>query len=194
MTEAEQQLLELIKERAFKRGTFRLASGATSNYYIDGRMIAVYSEGARLIGDVIYERTRGLDLDAIGGLAVGAVPLTTAAVISYQLHGRRMEGFWARDEVKDHGTRKRVEGNLRPGSRVVVLDDVVTKGGSSLKAIEAVRELGCEVVLVLALIDRLQGAEALFRENGLANYASVFTVRDLGVTAEELASPPPTSV
>src|SRR5262245_36319556 len=115
MTEAEQQLLEIIRERAFRRGTFRLASGATSNYYIDGKMIEVHSRAARLIGEVIYERTRDLAIDAIGGLEVGAVPLTAAAVLTYDLNGREMEGFWVRDKAKDHGTRKLVEGGLKEG-------------------------------------------------------------------------------
>src|SRR5207248_839536 len=120
-------------------------------------------------------------IDAIGGLQVGAIPLVTAAVISYRNHGRPIEGFWVRDEVKSHGTQKQIEGGLRPGMRVAIVDDVFTKGGSALKAVEAVRELGCEVVLVLAIVDRLQGAEQLFLEKGIKNYQSLFTIRDLGV-------------
>ena len=181
MTSSESQLLELLKTRSFKRGTFQLASGGTSDYYIDGRLTAVSSNGARLIGEVIYEQTRDLAIDAIGGLAVGAVPLTTAAVISYHLHGKPMEGFWVRDAAKEHGTKKLVEGNLKPGSRVVIVDDVITEGNSSLKAIHEVRKMDCEVVLVLAMVDRLKGAEALFRGEGIAQFRSVFTIRDFGV-------------
>jgi orotate phosphoribosyltransferase len=184
MSENERRLLELLKARSFKRGQFRLASGGTSDYFIDGKMTEVYSEGAYLIGEVLYELTRDLEIDAIGGLQVGAVPLTTATVISYHHHGQTMEGFWVREEVKSHGTQKKVEGVLRPGTRVAIVDDVFTKGGSALKAIEAVRDLGCEVVLVLALVDRLQGAEELFRQNGVENYRAVFTIRDFGVGAE----------
>src|SRR5207248_7260646 len=121
-------------------------SGAPSDYCIDGRTTAVSSAGARLIGQVLYDRLKDLPIDAIGGLAVGAVPLTTAAVLTYHLNGREVEGFWVRDEQKAHGTRKLIEGALRPGSRVVVVDDVITKGGSSLKAVQAVRDFGCEVV------------------------------------------------
>src|SRR5262245_6071830 len=119
MTDTERQLLELIRERAFGQdGPYKLASGGTSPYYIDGRMVAVFSESAHLIGEVLYERTRHLDIDAIGGLEVGAVPLTTAAVIAYHQHRRKMEGFWVRNKVKEHGTEKIIEGGLRPGSRV----------------------------------------------------------------------------
>jgi orotate phosphoribosyltransferase len=181
MTDAELELLQILRDRSFKRGEFQLASGGTSNYYIDGKMSEVFSDAAYLIGEVLYERTRDLDIGAIGGLEVGAVPLTTAAVISYRLHGRRMEGFWARDEVKRHGTRKLIEGNLRPGSRVAIVDDVFTAGKSALKAAQAVREHGCEVVMVLALVDRLQGARALFRQHGIETYRPVFTIRDFGI-------------
>jgi orotate phosphoribosyltransferase len=181
MATAETQLLQLLKERSFKRGLFRLASGDVSDYYIDGRMSAVFSEAAFLIGETLYERTKDLNIDALGGLEVGAVPLTTAVVISYHQHGRKMEGFWVRDKVKTHGTQKLVEGNLKPGSRVVILDDVITRGSSAVKAVKEVQNLQCEVVLVLALVDRLQGAEKLVREQGNANYQSVFTIRDFGV-------------
>jgi orotate phosphoribosyltransferase len=181
MSAAEARLFQLLNERSFQRGTFRLASGATSDYYIDGRMTAVFSEAAHLIGEVLYERTKDVPCDAIGGLEVGAVPLTTAAVISYHLHGRTMEGFWVRDKAKVHGTRKLIEGNLRRGSRVVIVDDVITQGGSSAKAVREVREWGCEVVLVLALVDRLQGAKALFQAEGISNFQSIFTIRDFGV-------------
>jgi orotate phosphoribosyltransferase len=181
MSPVESQLLALLTQRSFKRGSFRLASGATSDYYIDGRMTAVYSAAAPLIGEVLYERTKDLDIQAIGGLAAGAIPLTTAAVISYDRHGRTMEGFWVRDKTKEHGTRQLVEGNVQPGSRVVIVDDVITQGGSSLKAVHAVKELGCEVVLVLALVDRLQGARELFKAEGIVNYQAVFTIRDFGV-------------
>lgn len=184
MSEAETRLLEVLKERSFKRGEFRLASGGTSSYFIDGKMSQVFSEAAYLIGEVLYEHTKDLSFDAIGGLEVGAVPLATAAVISYHLHGRKMEGFWVRDKVKDHGTKKLIEGKLQPGSRVVILDDVITRGNSSLKAVEAVRELDCKVVLVLALVDRLQGARQLFTEQGIDSFRSVFTIEQFGVTVD----------
>jgi orotate phosphoribosyltransferase len=181
MSEVEQQLLQLLKERSFRLGTFRLASGDTSTYYIDGKMTEVFSKGAHLIGEVLYEHTKDLAVDAIGGLEAGAIPLTTAAVISYHLHGRDMEGFWVRDAVKKHGTQKLIEGNLKPGARVVILEDVMTRGSSAAKAIQGVRSAGCEVVLVLALVDRLQGAAELMRKLGVPEYRSFLTIRDFGV-------------
>ena len=185
MTPAQARLFQLLKDRSFQRGSFRLASGATSDYYIDGKMSEVFSEAAHLIGEVLYERTRDLTFDAIGGLEVGAIPLTTAAVISYHLHGGTMEGFWVRDKVKSHGTRKVVEGNLKPGSRVVIVDDVITTGSSSIKAIKEVKEMSCEVVRVLALVDRLQGAEKRFREEGVPSFEALFTLRDFGVQVQD---------
>lgn len=181
MTAAETQLLQLLKDRSFRRGAFRLASGGMSDYYIDGKMTEVCSEAVPLIGEVLYERTKDLGVDAVGGLEVGAVPLTTAAVFAYHLHGRKMEGFWVRSEVKGHGTQKLIEGNLAKGARVAIVDDVFTKGTSAAKAVTAVRDFGCEVVAVLALVDRLQGAEELFRSLGIENYQPVFTIRDFGV-------------
>jgi orotate phosphoribosyltransferase len=187
MTELERELLEQIKTRSLKLGgPFVLASGKTSNYYIDGRTSEVFSRSARLIGEVIYERTRDLAFDAIGGLQVGAVPLTTAAVIAYDVHGRSMEGFWVRDNVKDHGTKKRIEGfACKEGSRVVIVDDVVTTGSSSVKAVEAVREVGANVICVLTLVDRLQGARETFQKLGIPEYRPIFDIRDLGVKVEE---------
>ncbi len=185
MTDREQRLLELLKTRSFtcaKPGEkFQLASGELSDYFIDGKMTVVSPEGARLIGEVIYDWTKDANIDAIGGLQVGAVPLATAAVIAYHDHGRSVEGFWVREETKSHGTQKRIEGRLKPGMRVAVVDDVFTKGGSTLKAVEAVREFGCEVVLVMALVDRLRGAQELFRKHNITDYRCVFTIRDFGI-------------
>ena len=184
MSELENQLLQLLRERSFKLGTFRLASGDVSNYYIDGKMTEVYSRGAYLIGEILYERTRDLNVQALGGLEVGAIPLTTAAVISYHHHGRAMEGFWVRDKVKDHGTQKLIEGKLQEGDRVALVEDVITRGTSTLKAVKAVRERGCEIVLVVAVVDRLCGAGELLRENGITDYRPIFTIRDLGVQTD----------
>ncbi len=185
MTDAESRLLELLKQRSFKLAPpgqpFTTKSGAKSDYYIDGRTTSVSSEGAYLIGEVLYERTHGLGVGAIGGLQVGAVPLVTAAVIAYQRHGTPIEGFWVRDAVKDHGTKKRIEGALAPGTRVVIVDDVFTSGGSALEAAHAAREFGCEVVVVLALVDRLQGARAAFEDAKIAPYQSVFTIQQFGI-------------
>ncbi|MBY0528132.1 MAG: orotate phosphoribosyltransferase [Gemmataceae bacterium] len=190
MSDIDQQLLQILKSRSFRSGTFRLTSGGTSTYYIDGRMSAVFSKSAHLIGEAIYERTKHLKFDAIGGLAVGAVPIATATVISYHLHGREMEGFWVRDEVKQHGTKKLIEGGgVKAGARVIILDDVLTTGGSAVKALRAVREEGCEVIKVMALVDRLAGAAQIFQQEGVTDYEPLFSIRDFGVDVPEAVSP-----
>jgi orotate phosphoribosyltransferase len=186
MTEAEADLLELLKVRSFRNegGPFHLASGEVSDYYIDARRTVVSSAGVHLVGEVLYERTKDFRIDAIGGLEVGAVPLAAAAVGAYHRHNREMEGFWVRNKEKTHGTKKLIEGGLKKGMCVVIVDDVFTQGKSALKAVQAVQELGCEVVQVLALVDRLRGARDLFRKNGIENYDAVFTIRDFGVDSE----------
>jgi orotate phosphoribosyltransferase len=181
MNHQRKQLLDFLKARSFKEGIFKLASGDSSKYYIDGKMAEVCSEGAHLIGEVLYDYTEKLAVDAIGGLEAGAIPLVTAAVISYHQHGRQMEGFWVRDKLKDHGTQKIIEGNLKPNSRVVIVDDVVTKGQSVIKAVMAVKQQGCRVPLVVTLVDRLCGAAELFKEHGVEDYRPIFTIRDFGV-------------
>jgi orotate phosphoribosyltransferase len=110
--------------------------------------------------------------------------MTAAVVISYDLHGRPMEGFWVRDQAKAHGTKKLIEGNLQPGWRVAILDDVTTEGNSALRAFRAAKAVGCEIVLVLALVDRLQGAQELFRAEGIDSFKAVFTIRDFGVDVD----------
>jgi orotate phosphoribosyltransferase len=181
MNAVEQQLLELIRERAFRTGgPFPLASGGTSDYYIDLRLISVHGQGATLIGQTLRQHLRDLDFDAIGGMEVGAIPLTTAAVIALHDHLRVINGFWVRKQAKDHGTGKLIEGNLKPGARVVILEDVMTRGESAMRVVRAVQDHGCTVLMVLALMDRLAGAGKLFADNNIP-FRSVFTVRDLGV-------------
>jgi orotate phosphoribosyltransferase len=185
MTEAEQQLLELLKQRSFKEGTFKLASGAESTYYIDGKMSEVFSKGAYLIGKVLYERTKDLEFDAFGGLEVGAVPLTAAAAVHYHLNGRALEGFWVRDRQKSHGTRKLVEGGLKPGDRVVIVDDVITAGTAIRESVEIIRAAGAEPVGVALALDRQergQGAQSAVQEVSAQfglRCVSILTLADL---------------
>ena len=155
-----------------------LASGATSDYYIDGRMVAVCPEGAHLIGEVLYDHLREFEFNAIGGLATGAIPLVTSAVISCYHHGRDVEGFWVRDNPKSHGAQRRIEGNLPESARAVIIDDVITSGGSALKAAQAVQEAGGQIVRVVAVVDRQSGAQELLAEHG-HRYDWIFNRDDL---------------
>jgi len=169
-----ERLLSLIRERAYRSGEIKLSSGKVSNFYFDGKMVELMPEGAHLIGEVVFEEIKDRGFDAIGGLAVGAVPMVTSTVISCFHHGMNIEGIFVRSEAKSHGTRKVVEGKLRRGARVVIVDDVVTTGRSVIQAIEAVEADGASVELVLAIVDRQEGAETFFKERGYP-YQWVFT-------------------
>ena len=176
--ENRRRLLNLLRKRSLRRGDVVLSSGEVSDYYIDGKMVEVHPEGAWLIGEVLYDQTSDLDFDAIGGLAVGAVPMITSFVVSCYHHRRDVEGFFVRAERKAHGTQRLIEGDLKIGARVVLVDDVITSGQSVMKAIEAVREREGQVVLVLAIVDRDRGAAELFNRESYP-YRSVFTKEDL---------------
>ena len=171
-------LLELIKRDAFKTGEFTLASGAKSSYYIDGRLLSLSSDGAHALARVILDMIKGDEIDAVGGMTMGADPIVGAVLAVGDAQGRKLNGFLCRKQPKNHGTGKMIEGNLHHGDKVLMLEDVVTTGGSTLRAIEAVEALGGEVVRVIAMVDRLAGAAEAFADY---NFTPIFTVRDLGV-------------
>jgi orotate phosphoribosyltransferase len=179
---AERRLLDCLKTRSFRTGDFTLASGAKSSYYIDVRTTSMSQVGFQRIGDVLAERVIGPDrADAIGGMAVGAVPLVLSVIGCAALYGRpNLRGFWVRPAPKGHGTGQQIEGNLDRRDRVVLVEDVVTSGRSTLTAVDAVRAHGCEVIKVVCLVDRLQGGAEAFARAGVP-FEPVFTIRDFGV-------------
>ncbi len=165
MSDKKKRLIELLTERSFQRRKVTLASGKESNFFVDCKQTILTAEGHALVGELMFDALAELgDVDAIGGVELGGCPLASAvSLISYQ-KGRPLNAIYVRKERKDHGTGKRIEGDktLRPGLRVALLEDVVTTGGSSLKALEVLREAGCEVAGIIALVDRLEGgAEAI---------------------------------
>jgi orotate phosphoribosyltransferase len=172
------RLLELFKARAVAFGDFTLVSGKKSAYYINSKQVLFHGEAIRLLGELLYEATCDLDLQAVGGMEVGAIPMATAAVLRYQQAGKTLEGFFVRKQTKGHGSQERLEGRVSAGDRVAVLDDVLTTGESVAQAVEAVEARGATVARVVSIVDRLQGA----RER-LANYdfRPLFTIRDLGI-------------
>jgi orotate phosphoribosyltransferase len=178
---AREKLLSLIRQRAYRRGQFKLASGRTSDFYFDGKQVELMPEGAHLIGEVVYEEVKGGGFDAIGGLAVGAVPMVTSAVISCFHHGLPIEGIFVRPQPKGHGTQEVIEGKLSKGDRVVVVDDVATSGGSLMQAIQAIEAAGATVELVLALVNRQEGAEKFFDEAGYP-FRWIFSKDDVAET------------
>jgi orotate phosphoribosyltransferase len=186
-------LLSLISKLSFRLGDFTLASGAKSDYYIDCRTTTLDAEGGRLSGLVFAEliRKHAPEAVAVGGLTMGADPLvsnTASATAWYALEhsdAKPVHGFLVRKAMKQHGTGRQIEGYVREGSEVVVVDDVCTTGGSTITAIEAVRAAGMKVAAVLCLVDREQGGRANIEAViGSAPFVSVFTASD--VRAEKL--------
>jgi orotate phosphoribosyltransferase len=177
-----ERLIALLKRDALRTGTFTLASGRTSHYYVDGRKVTLSAEGAMLIGAGMLERLAGVpDIVAVGGLTMGADPIVGATLAAAGARGlTQLRGFLVRKEAKGHGTGKLVEGPLEPPARVVIVDDVATTGGSSLQAADAIESLGCTVARVIVVLDRLEGAAKAFAARGLA-FESLLTIRDLGV-------------
>ena len=160
------QLFELIRQRSFGRGRIKLASGRESDFYFDLRPTTLHPAGATFIGDMIVDALEGLAVDYVGGLEMGAVPIATAAAVASHRRGGDMNAFFVRKKAKEHGERKVVEGlpkgeSLR-GKNVVVVEDVTTTGGSAIQAAEAVRADGGNVVLVISVVDRLEGANEIF--------------------------------
>jgi orotate phosphoribosyltransferase len=151
-------LIELAKKTgAIKFGEFVLASGAKSNRYFEGKLLTLHPEGARRVGEAIFNILEGSGAQAVGGLILGAIPIATAVCIISQEKGKPLMAFMVRESTKEHGTKKLIEGPLEPGMKVAIVDDVVTRGGSVLKAIAAVESIGCKVVKVVAIVDRHEG-------------------------------------
>jgi len=165
VTERTQRILELAyKTGALLYGKFTLSSGKKSDHYYDGKQLTLHPEGAYLIGEEILSRLAGFDVDAVGGLVIGAIPIVTAVALVSHKEGRPIPSFIVREEPKEHGTGKRIEGQFRKGSKVAIIDDVITGGGSVKKAIDAVEAEGCEVVKVIVIVDRQEGgSERLMR-------------------------------
>jgi orotate phosphoribosyltransferase len=173
-----EELLQHLLTHAFRTGDFTLASGKKSSYYINGKMTTLDARGAYLVGRTFLAMIADDVPDAVGGLTLGADPIVGAMLSLAGLEDLPLRGFIVRKEAKGHGTQSLVEGSLRKGDRVVVVEDVVTTGGSSMQAIAAVTALGCEVRKVLAVVDREEGGrEALLK----AGYAldAIFTAREL---------------
>jgi len=152
---------------AFREGKVILASGKESDRYFEGEKVALSPEGAYLIGKAIFEDIlRDTDVDYIGGLATGAYPIATAVSLISYMQGKPIPSFVVREELKTHGTMRKIEGHLKEGSKVAIVDDVITTGGSIDKAIEAVEQAGCKVVKVIVLVDRKEGGSDKLRQRG----------------------------
>ena len=174
------RLMELVRAHALQFGEFRLASGKMATYYVDCRKLTLTAEGAVQVAAGMLERLAEIRPDAVGGMAIGADPITAAIITLAGVRGESLKGFIVRKEAKAHGTGRDVEGPVLPGDRVVVVEDVVTTGGSSIQAIGKLRAAGIEVEKVLAILDRQAGGREAFAAEGVA-FESLFTIADFGL-------------
>ena len=178
----KEHLQSLIREKSLKFGDFTLASGKKATYYLDCRQITLDSAGAKLIGEGILELLQRDSMpQAVGGMSIGADPITAAFITVAAYQNIPLKGFMVRKQSKEHGTKQFVEGPVSAGDRVVIVEDVVTTGSSSFDAIEKVEALGATVKGVIAIIDRLEGGRELFESNGYS-FDSLFTVKDFGIS------------
>lgn len=173
-------LINLFRERALKFGNFTLASGKQATYYLDGKQITLHSTGLRLVSQGFAELVRGVEFDAVGGMSIGADPLVAGFLTVAAEQGRSLPGFLVRKEPKGHGTQKYIEGPVASGMRAILLEDVVTTGGSSLLAAERAKEFGMDVVMVAAVIDRCEGGREAFAAKGIP-FRSLLTIADFGI-------------
>lgn len=174
----KEDLKKIILEKSYEQREVTLASGRKSNFYFDGKQTTLHARGGLLVGRAFWDEVKKFDgpIDGVGGLTLGADPIATATSIAAELDGQSVHAFIIRKEPKGHGTGQWLEGrkNLPSGSRVVIVEDVTTTGGSSISAVERAREEGLDVVGIVTLVDREEGARENIEAQGLALRA-VFT-------------------
>lgn len=175
-----QELRQIIRDKSLRVGDFTLASGKKSSYYLDCRMTTLNPRGALLIGQLVLARIRenNIQADAIGGLTMGADPIVSAVAVVSSLEGSPLPAFIVRKEAKGHGTQRSIEGwDGKPGSRVIVVDDVCTTAGSILIAAEKAEEAGYKVVAAFCVVDREEGGTELIRKK--YPFYALFTAKEL---------------
>src|SRR5687768_7637448 len=173
-------LMDLVRQLALQLGDFTLASGKKSKYYLDCRKVTLDSAGANLIADGMLDALGENLPDAVGGMAIGADPITAAIITVAGRTGKKLKGFIVRKEAKQHGTGRDVEGPVKPGDNVIIVEDVVTTGGSSLAAIEKAEAFGVKVRGLMAIIDRLDGRREMLAARGYS-LQTLLTVLDFGL-------------
>lgn len=176
------KLKTLITSNALKFGDFVLASGRKAKYYCDSKQVTLDAAGLKLVGEGMFEIIRQLpfEVKAVGGMSIGADPITASVLCTAAAEDQPLKGFMVRKEPKDHGTKKYLEGPVQPGDDVIIVEDVVTTGGSSLKAIDRCIEFGLNVKGVVAILDRMEGGRENFEKAGYPLY-SLFKITDFGL-------------
>jgi len=177
-TSDRDSLRQMLLDRSMRFGEFVLSSGVTSSYYIDVRKTSLHPQGLRWISKLFWEALAADEVTAVGGLTLGADPLVAGLLLHSAEAGRPLDGFLVRSAAKDHGTLGQVEGNLAGHKRVAILDDVITSGESALVAAAAAESYKAQVVRILAVVDRGQGAAQVFQQRGYP-FTALFTVGDL---------------
>jgi len=178
LSDPRKRLQQIILERSFKLGEFTLSSGKKSDYYVDCRTTTLHPEGALLVGRLLLPLALEFGADSVGGLTLGADPVVAAVISESARQGTPLRGFIVRKKAKEHGRGRGIEGNLEEGDRAVIVEDVVTTGGSALKAVEAAREAGAEVAAVVAIVDREEGGREAIEREGL-EVRALFTASEL---------------
>jgi orotate phosphoribosyltransferase len=174
--DATQRLLDELRTHALVIGDVVLTSGTTARYYVDAKRAILRPAGFRALAELVAERARAWDATAVGGLTMGADAPACAALAG----GADVKAFFVRKDVKQHGLQRRIEGPLlEPRDRCLIVEDVVTTGGSTIEAIEAVREAGHEIVGVVAILDRLAGGAERIREAVAAPYEPLTTIDEV---------------
>lgn len=167
---SRERLIQILTERSFERRQVKLASGRTSNFFIDCKQTILTAEGHALVGSLMFDALSEFgQVDAVAGVALGGCPLASAVSLVSHQRGQDLPAFYVRKEKKDHGTEKLLEGDkaLRPGMRVALLEDVITTGGSSLKALEVLKAAGAEIAGIIALVDRHEGGRETIEAQGV---------------------------
>ena len=176
----ENRLIELVKRLALKTGEFKLASGKMANFYLDCRKLTLDGEGANVIAEGILNLLESDMPDVVGGMAIGADPITAAVITLAHQRGHKLKGFIVRKEAKQHGTGQQVEGPVEAGQRAVILEDVVTTGGSCIAAIQHARDYGLIVDRAITIVDRQEGGAQRFTDNDV-KLQSLVTIQQLGI-------------
>lgn len=172
------ELRDIVKRDAVKFGKFTLASGKESDLYVDLRKVTLLPKGAYLIGSIIYDMIKDRSVEAIGGLSLGADPIAVAVSLAAYQKGQEINAFLVRKEKKEHGMKNAIEGPIKTGQKVVIVDDVITTGSSTITAIQQAEAAGLKVDLVVAILDRLEGGRAAIESMG-HEVRTLFTRNDL---------------